>query len=328
LCSTISRSVTPVTASIVGVLLAAGSAAAASAPPPAAVTQETLRAAEHAADQARHHVASDPWFWGNLLAAAVVLLGLWGKDCIRPGSLRRAGSRNVAPHPWIIYLGSALLVFLVPAVSTALLQLPGLDLGPPEGPKYHAAAALAAYPLSIAAAALLARLIALSAPASGLRWHARDLPIGLLLGILVFPVTQAAAFAALALHRALTGAAPDHVAHDTLRMLLDHPRDPWVWTAVGLAVFAAPVLEELLYRGFLQSAFVRAWGRPWTAVLLSAAVFTASHLSVGPWYGLVPIFTLAVGLGVAFERTRSIAVPIGMHVLFNAANVVLAMMMG
>ena len=31
-------------------------------------------------------------------------------------------------------------------------------------------------------------------------------------------------------------------------------------------------------------------------------------------------------MGIAFERTKEIGVPITMHVLFNLANVVLAMM--
>ena len=38
-------------------------------------------------------------------------------------------------------------------------------------------------------------------------------------------------------------------------------------------------------------------------------------------------FVLSIGLGIAFERTKRIGVPILMHVLFNAGNVAITLMM-
>jgi membrane protease YdiL (CAAX protease family) len=55
-------------------------------------------------------------------------------------------------------------------------------------------------------------------------------------------------------------------------------------------------------------------------------VFAVAHRTAGvPWYAIVTLFVLSVCLGAAFERWRSIGVPIAMHMAFNAGNVVLAM---
>ena len=45
-----------------------------------------------------------------------------------------------------------------------------------------------------------------------------------------------------------------------------------------------------------------------------------------PWHALPPLFTLSIGIGIAFERTRGLATPITMHVLFNAANIAVAIL--
>ena len=43
-----------------------------------------------------------------------------------------------------------------------------------------------------------------------------------------------------------------------------------------------------------------------------------------PWYAIAVLFVLGWILGFAFEKSKSIGVPILIHVLFNAANVLLA----
>ena len=78
----------------------------------------------------------------------------------------------------------------------------------------------------------------------------------------------------------------------------------------------APCTEEFLFRGF----FYRTWKRylgPLGAGFIASALFAALHGSVP---ALVGLFVLACCLNIAYERTGSLLVPIGMHACFNFVN--------
>lgn len=83
------------------------------------------------------------------------------------------------------------------------------------------------------------------------------------------------------------------------------------------AVVVAPVFEEFLFRGFAYPALKQRWGT-WKALATVSAVFAVVHQHI-PSIG--PLFTLALGLGLAYELTGSLLAPITMHALFNAMNV-------
>ena len=83
-----------------------------------------------------------------------------------------------------------------------------------------------------------------------------------------------------------------------------------------MAIAAAPIAEETIFRGYVYAGLRRAMaGGP--AMLLSAAMFASVHLgfSVPALLGLT---MLAVALAYAYERTRCLWVPIGMHACHNA----------
>ncbi len=90
-----------------------------------------------------------------------------------------------------------------------------------------------------------------------------------------------------------------------------------------LAAVAAPVAEELLFRGILLPLLARGMGAP-RAVLLGAFLFSAMHLHLP---SLVPLFVLAAALSLAYIRSRNIVVPIMMHVLFNSVNLAFLVML-
>ncbi len=81
-------------------------------------------------------------------------------------------------------------------------------------------------------------------------------------------------------------------------------------------VIVAPICEEFLFRGFFYGVWKRYLG-PLTAGFLSCALFSVFHASIPALAGL---FVLAVCLNLAYERTGSLLVPIGMHALFNLVN--------
>ena len=91
---------------------------------------------------------------------------------------------------------------------------------------------------------------------------------------------------------------------------------------VPLALFmlvAAPVVEELVYRGALYPALRARLGRGW-AVVASALIFAGIHPLL-QWRLFPPVTQLLGGLIFAwsYEKTRSLMYPVVFHVTGNAA---------
>ncbi|MBS0009793.1 MAG: CPBP family intramembrane metalloprotease, partial [Bacteroidales bacterium] len=90
-----------------------------------------------------------------------------------------------------------------------------------------------------------------------------------------------------------------------------------------IAVIPA-VGEEFLYRGVLQNIFAR-WLRSGIfAVILTALIFSATHLQ---FYGFVPRFILGLGFGYIYLWSRNIWLPVLAHLTNNAIPVVLSYFM-
>ncbi len=83
------------------------------------------------------------------------------------------------------------------------------------------------------------------------------------------------------------------------------------------AVIIAPLTEEIIFRGFLYGVIKRFTDR-WFSTFFTALFFAAVHQHVG---SLFPLFTLAIGLAIAYEATGCLLVPIFMHAIFNAFNI-------
>ncbi len=85
----------------------------------------------------------------------------------------------------------------------------------------------------------------------------------------------------------------------------------------------APLLEEFLFRGVLQTYLKKRIG-PKAAILLSALVFAIFHYSAGHGLGNVSlIFSLLIlgtFLGFLYERQGSLWAPIGLHIAFNSVS--------
>ncbi|MFW5937635.1 MAG: CPBP family intramembrane glutamic endopeptidase [Halanaeroarchaeum sp.] len=85
-------------------------------------------------------------------------------------------------------------------------------------------------------------------------------------------------------------------------------------------LFVAPA-EEFLFRGVVQGLFRRAYG-PFVAVLAASAMFGVVHwiaLSGGGKVTYIAVAAvLGLALGIVYERSRNILVPIAVHGLYNA----------
>ncbi len=95
-----------------------------------------------------------------------------------------------------------------------------------------------------------------------------------------------------------------------------HPRQ--VMLMVVLVLVAAPLGEEVLFRGFLLQGLVRRWGF-WPAAVVTSAVFALAHV----WpYLYVPIFVMGLAFAWLFWRTGSLWAAIAAHATMNATSLV------
>jgi membrane protease YdiL (CAAX protease family) len=116
------------------------------------------------------------------------------------------------------------------------------------------------------------------------------------------------------------------LVHDLLK-LFGNIHDARLHVVLLLSIIvAAPVSEELFFRGCLQTlfsaGFIRFWQgisparARWLAVVITSLLFASVH----PWWSAAPIFLLAICLGYTYERTGNLWASITIHALFNASE--------
>ena len=110
-------------------------------------------------------------------------------------------------------------------------------------------------------------------------------------------------------------------AHELLQLMQRVEQSPAILVlAILNAAVLAPVFEELMFRGHLQTAIASLTpGWRWPAILITSACFALLHT---PWM-MPPIFVLSVVIGYLFERTGRLWVAIATHVAFNATSTAL-----
>jgi membrane protease YdiL (CAAX protease family) len=135
--------------------------------------------------------------------------------------------------------------------------------------------------------------------------------------------------------------------HQELELITEYPQLPLRIAIVIVAVIVAPVLEELLFRGLVQTTIRsvldlrfsnfdcrfeignrqpaignRQSTLAWLAIAMSSGLFAAMHANPGHWPAL---FVLSVCLGYAYEKSGSLFRPIFIHAFFNTASIAAAL---
>ena len=106
-----------------------------------------------------------------------------------------------------------------------------------------------------------------------------------------------------------------HAAKHNLLLELDRTPEWWIrGMIVVAAVVVAPVFEELLFRGLLQTSLRKISTSPVVAIGLASLVFAVIH----PHWQAPPIFVLSVFIGALYEVSRNLWAAIVMHAAFNA----------
>lgn len=262
-----------------------------------------------------------------------VLVALAWRGLLSPRALSAGPNRAIGLGAADLVVGLGLLM--------ALQLVAGLVLRPFVGSLEEAPPRLAV------AAVVVAQLIVQVPPVVYLAWRASRRPRGLLriglvprspsrealLGLGSFFIALPIVYTLMvlgAIAAALLGQPLPELAHTLLRVLVSPEASAGTKAALALSVVVVgPALEEGLYRGLLQSATVELLGRRrWLAIFAVSGMFATMHLGATPWHTLPALFGLGVIFGWLYERTGSLWPSILLHTLFNALNVVIALLMG
>ena len=103
---------------------------------------------------------------------------------------------------------------------------------------------------------------------------------------------------------------------DRARNLYDSAQGPWLVVLGLVVVLGAPLVEELVYRGFVQAG-LQSRINDVVAIVVTALWFAGIHGRVAELPGL---FSFALVLGIAFHMTRRLGMPIVAHLAFNATG--------
>lgn len=103
------------------------------------------------------------------------------------------------------------------------------------------------------------------------------------------------------------------VPENKLLIILQNPSLIMLILNIILIAVVAPFVEETLFRGLLLGS-LRTYCGPWTAIVISAAIFSALHLEL---LGFVPRLILGIALGYLYVKHNSILPSIALHAFNN-----------
>ena len=122
---------------------------------------------------------------------------------------------------------------------------------------------------------------------------------------------------------------PKQVAVEFMLKLLQYPQ--YLWVGVIITAIMAPLIEEFIFRGCLQTYLRRKMPRI-RAIVVSSIVFAAAHFSLSQGIANIPllaaIFSFGLFLGYTYERQRSLWASIALHAAFNGIAIARMIVMG
>jgi len=219
---------------------------------------------------------------------------------------------------------STLLLALIATSAMAASAWLSLVMGRPRPDEFRVSVSLAMQAVSfhgvaLAGAFAIARRNSMTlAGAFGVsKPFARDVRSGAVLFAASMPPVLLASWA---WERALRLAGVETEPQEMVRVLLQPGCGPGLCAAIAFtAVLAAPVVEELVFRGVALPLLARCSRGP-LAIVAASALFACVHFHLP---SVVPLFVFAVFLSLGYLSTASLTVPVVMHALFNAWSLAL-----
>ncbi len=148
----------------------------------------------------------------------------------------------------------------------------------------------------------------------GLRMRGIDIPIGLAAGF----ATQLVLVVAIALIYPLLGIDPEQVGTTAEELTSSATDALGVILLVAIVAVAAPLFEELFYRGLWLRSLERRFGTAW-GVAVSSLIFGIIHFQV---YDLPALFAFGLVAALLTVRTGRLGPAIWAHVAFNLTAVI------
>jgi uncharacterized protein len=143
-----------------------------------------------------------------------------------------------------------------------------------------------------------------------------DLGVGVLAGAMLVVVGDAALVLVRELVILVSGHAPSQP-----NQVVACIRGGWVWAIAPAVILAAPLGEELFFRGYLYKSLRRRMP-VWGAAVVSGVVFGASHFAGVDFLTLIPgLAVVGVGLALVYERRQSLLASMAAHATFNVVGI-------
>ncbi len=121
---------------------------------------------------------------------------------------------------------------------------------------------------------------------------------------------------------------PDQEAINFVRNAKDLPST--IMFAIILVIIYAPVIEELIFRGFLQNSLTNYLGR-FFSIIITSLCFSFFHFSINQGIAnfsiITSFFILSCLIGFVYERQKSLFAPIALHAAFNLFSVINIMLL-
>ncbi|MGQ3684159.1 MAG: lysostaphin resistance A-like protein [Candidatus Loosdrechtia sp.] len=112
------------------------------------------------------------------------------------------------------------------------------------------------------------------------------------------------------------GAEPE--IQEVVKWVLEEKSPFILISLVFFGIVIAPVIEEVLFRGFLQPALRNTFGSRY-AILTTAFLFATVHMDL---FAFLQIFILGILLGYVYEKTQTLIAPIVVHILHNSLTLI------
>jgi len=262
------------------------------------------------------------WLTGLILLARWLLDTSLGRKALSESPARR----NSMP-PWLP-LVPLLFWFGGVAMMVVLMQklTPGLS-GWQEIFRDHLIMSIGAI-VTIAIMLFLARVHfvrGLKGFGLNIRTIVKDFFMAIVNLLAVWPLILAAITVTIFFVKLFFGAEYQMQQHQQLEMVAEYPQLPLRIMILFVAVIIAPLLEEMIFRGFVQTtirSFINIRNSAWPAIAASSVFFAVMHADPGHWPAL---FVLGMCLGYSYEKSGSLIRPIFIHMFFNTSSLAIAL---
>ncbi|MEX2214535.1 MAG: CPBP family intramembrane glutamic endopeptidase [Phycisphaeraceae bacterium] len=252
---------------------------------------------------------------------------------LRSDALDDAPRRNAGLQPMDIFVGLLLMIGSAVVLLPLAYRAFGWPLPPEELTPVQAGWMRLAGQLLTQGPVLAYLIFRVSSTQGGIRAlgllprkPGKELAAGGLSLLAAMPIVMGVNAVFMLLATLMQAEKPDPIAHGMLREMMEVLDPVAITLMVTSALLVAPIMEEIIFRGLVQTALQEAthYRMRWVMIVVSGAIFCAIHAGIVQWQALPGLFALGIILGWLYERHGSLLPGILLHMLFNLANIGLA----